>query len=256
MPQQNDVDDIEDNDLDGPGGNAEVSAPKSSAEAAKSEAHLAEVDAQTAHLKRLDAGELNKVLREVIAGSQKLTTEALIRTCVEACAENNERLVKLSFEAVVKSATPLLLSQAWGLSEDEAEEQAQEIFAQLFAAIRAGKSGMAGRFFAAYAKRRSISEHRKREARIEGAMTRIEPEGDVDPIEELPDRIPSAEARALLQRQMDRIEDPEHRAAFIKYHYFEMTQQEIAKEHEVGVRTMHEWLKNAAAAVGLKGEDQ
>jgi hypothetical protein len=45
-------------------------------------------------------------------------------------------------------------------------------------------------------------------------MTRIEPDGEDDPIEEVPDRI--REARALLQRQMDRIEDPEHRAAFFR----------------------------------------
>lgn len=256
MAEQHDVDEIEDDDLDVPGSEPGVPALRSRTDAAKSKAHLADVDTETAHLENLEPEELNKALRDVIAGSLEFTTETLVRTCAGASAKGDERLVKLSFEAIVKSATPLLLSQAWDLSEDEAEEQAQEIFAQLFVAIKAGKAGMAGRFFAAYAKRRSISEYRKRQARIEGAMTRIEPDGDIDPIDEVADRIPSAEARALLQRQMDRIEDAEHRAAFIKYHYFEMTQEEIGKEHEVSVRTVHEWLKKAAAAVGLEGEEK
>jgi len=230
MAEQQDGEDIADDDLDGRGDGAQgLPGPKSKAQIAASEAHLVKIEAETAQLNGLDAAELYKALRDAIAGSRKITTEALVRICAGACAAADDRLVKLSFEALVKSATPLLLSQAWGLSEDQAEEQAQEIFAQLFVAIRTGKSGLAGRFFAAYARRRSISEHRKREARIEGALTRIEPVDDLDPIDEVPDRIPSHELRTLLQREIERIKEPDHRSAFIKYHYFGMTQEEIAE---------------------------
>jgi len=241
-------DDLEDRD----GGAGSPSGLKSKADTA-SEAHLAKVDVEMALLNALDASSLAKTLRGVIANSHDILTEALVRVCAGAHQATDRGLVNLSFEALAKTAAPLLLSQAWKLTKEEADDQVQQILMELFRAIKSGKSGLAGRFFAAYAKRRSISEYRKREARFEGSFTRTEPAGDYDPLDEVPDRLPSQEALVLLQREIEKIQ-PEHRTAFIKYHYFEMTQQEIAKEHEVDVRTVHEWLKKAAIAVGLKGD--
>jgi RNA polymerase sigma factor (sigma-70 family) len=241
-------DDLEDRD----GAAGSPSGLKSRA-VTTSEAHLAHVDAEMALLCALDRSFLAEALRGVIAGSHDISTEALVRVCTAAHQAADRGLVNLSFEALAKTATPLLLSQAWGLTKEGADDQVQQILMELFSAIKFGKSGMAGRFFAAYAKRRSISEYRKRQARFEGSFTRTEPEGDYDPLDEVSDRLPSQEALVLLQREIEKIQ-PEHRTAFIKYHYFEMTQQEIAKEHEVDVRTVHEWLKKAAVAVGLKGD--
>jgi RNA polymerase sigma factor (sigma-70 family) len=246
------ADEVDDDHEDCDGGIQSPSGLKSKADAA-SAAHLAQVDAEMALLSALDASSLAKALRGVIAGSNDVSTEALVRVCTGAYQAADRGLINLSFEALAKTATPLLLSQAWGLTREEADDQVQQILMELFRSIKSGKSRLAGRFFAAYAKRRSISEYRKREARFEGSFTRTEPEGDYDPLDEVPDRLPSQEALVLLQREIEKIQ-PEHRTAFIKYHYFGMTQQEIAKEHGVDVRTVHEWLKKAAIAVGLKGD--
>ena len=45
MPEQHDVEEIEDDDLHSPGEDPKIRAPKFRAEAAKSKAYLAEVDA-------------------------------------------------------------------------------------------------------------------------------------------------------------------------------------------------------------------
>jgi RNA polymerase sigma factor (sigma-70 family) len=228
-----------------------------SAAAAK---HLAEVDAETAQLAGMDEATLRTVLREVVAGTHIASAEALVRICRQAHEAGNRARVNFTFEALSKTAAPLLLSQAWGMAEDERKEQVQEILLELFAAIRGAKSALAERFFAAFAKRRSISLNRKREARFEGAFQKIEPvqsvesDGDTDPLDDVPDRIPSHELRVLLSCAIEKL-PPKHRTAFIQYHHFGMTQEEIADQNDVDVRTVHDWLKKAAAAVGLKGDD-
>jgi len=120
MAEQQDVEEIEDDDIDGPdGGDEHTSGQKSKAAAAKSKAHLAKVAGETAELNGLDSATLNKVLREVISGSRRISTEALVRICARASRAGNRLLVNLSFEAVTKTATPLLLSRAFGQAEDE-----------------------------------------------------------------------------------------------------------------------------------------
>lgn len=72
MAEQQDAEEIEDGDLGGRGESGEVlSEPKSKAIAAASKAHLVKIDAETAQLNGLEAMELNKALRDVIAGSRK-----------------------------------------------------------------------------------------------------------------------------------------------------------------------------------------
>ncbi len=215
--------------------------------------HIAAVEAETAQLAAMDWPTLHTALREVVAGMRTASTEALIRICRKAHEAGDRAKVNLAFEAASKTATPLLLSQAFGQAEDERREQAQEILLQLFTAIRAGKSQLAERFFAAFAKRRSIDLFRRREARLEGKLDRIEPAGEADPIDEVPGRGASVEARALLSVAVEKL-PPKLRIAFIQYHRFGMTQEEVAEQNKVDVRTVHEWLKEARAALGLKGD--
>lgn len=256
MPEQQDVEEIEDDDLNlRHGGEEEPSGPRSKAAAAKSKAHLAKVAAETTELNGLEPARLNEILREVIAGSRQISTEALVRTCSEAYRAGNRLLVNLAFEAVTKTATPLLLSQAFGQAEDERREQVQEILLQLFAAIRAGKSQLPERFFAKFAKRRSIDLFRRRDARFEAKSEKSEPVAEADPVDELPDRIPSLEERVLLSVAIDKL-PPKLRTAFIQKHQFGMTQEEIAEQNDVDVRTVYSWLLEAATALGLKGDDE
>ena len=61
-------------------------------------------------------------------------------------------------------------------------------------------------------------------------------------------------ARALLHSGLDKL-PPKHRAVFIQYHLFEMTQDEIAFLHDVTVRTVYSWRKKAESALGMYGDD-
>ena len=256
MAEQQDVEEIEDDDLDGlDGGDEPPSGPKSKAAAAKSKAHLATVAGETAELNGLDSATLNKVLREVIAGSRQISTEALVRICAGASRAGNRLLVNLSFEAVTKTATRLLLSQAFGQAEDERREQVQEILLQLFAAIHAGKSQLPERFFAKFGKRRSIDLFRRRDARFEAKLDRSEPIAEADPVDELPDLTPSLEDRVLLSVAVHKL-PPRLRPAFIQKHHFGMTKEEIAEQNGVDVRTVYGWLAEAATLLGLKGDQE
>jgi RNA polymerase sigma factor (sigma-70 family) len=151
-------------------------------------------------------------------------------------------------------ATPLLASQAWDLGGDEIKDQVQQILLELFQEIRAGKAGMAASVFAGWAKRRSVSLYRKRTARFEGSYERVEPTAEKDPFDTIGDRIPSAEALVLLNSAIAKI-PPKHAAAFIRVHIFGMTQKEVAKQMNVSVRTLGEWLKKSAEVLGYDGEN-
>jgi RNA polymerase sigma factor (sigma-70 family) len=256
MAEQQDVEEIEDDDLDLLDGDEEApEGPKSKTAAAKLKAHLAKVAGETAELNGLDPVALNNILREVIAGSHQISTEALVHICAGAHRAGNRRLVNLSFEAVTKTATPLLLSQAFGQAEDERREQVQEILLQLFAAIRAGKSQLPERLFAKFAKRRSIDQFRRRDAKFEAKSERSEPVAEADPVDDLADRTPSLEDRVLLSVAVDKL-PPKLRTAFIQKHHFGMTQEEIAEQNDVDVRTVYSWLREAATALGLKGDEE
>jgi RNA polymerase sigma factor (sigma-70 family) len=193
-------------------------------------------------------------LRQVIEGGRAASAEALVHLCRGAHEAGDRQTLNLAFEALGKRATPLLLSQAWGLSADERREQVQEILLEIFEAIRKNKADFAESNFAAFARRKAISLYRSRRARYEGANKRIEPTEEVDPLDNIPARIPSADARALLAISLDKL-PPKHREVFIQYHQFEMTQEEIAAHHRVTVRTVYSWLKSAEAAVGLSGDE-
>jgi len=254
MAEQQDAEELEDDDLLD-GDDEAPGRPKSKAATAALKAHLAKVASETAELNGLDPAALNSALREVIAGLRQVSTETLIRVCAGAHRAGNRRLVNLSFEAVTKTATPLLLSQAFGQAEDERKDQVQEILLQLFAAIRAGKSQLPERLFAKFAKRRSIDLFRRRDARFEAKSERSEPVAEADPVDDLPDRTPSLEDRVLLSIAVEKL-PPKLRTAFIQKHRFGMTKEQIAEQNDVDVRTVYSWLKETAIALGMKGEDE
>jgi RNA polymerase sigma factor (sigma-70 family) len=141
------------------------------------------------------------------------------------------------------------------MAPDERREQVQQILLETFTAIQSGKADFAASHFAAFAKRRSISLYRKRSGRFESVNQRDEPSEEVDPLDDVPARIPSAETRALLSHALRKL-TPNHRAAFLQYHHFEMTQEEIAAHHRVDARTIRNWLKKAGDAVGLTGDER
>lgn len=213
-----------------------------------------EVEAELGRWRVLDDAQRRLALRQVIEGGRAASAEALIHLCRRAFEAGDRQMLNLAFEALGKRATPLLLSQAWGLSNDERGEQVQEILLETFEAIRKDKTDFAESNFAAFTKRKAISLYRSRQARFEGANKRIEQTEAVDPLDNIPARIPSAEARALLASSLDKL-SPKHRAVFIQYHHFEITQEEIAAHHRVTVRTVYSWLKTAEAAVGLSGDE-
>jgi len=193
-------------------------------------------------------------LRDVIAGTRATAPEVLIRLCCMAHEQADRATLCLAFEAFAKTATPLLLSQAWGLSPSDRQDQVQEILLNTFAAIQKKKAEFAANWFAAFAKRRAISLYRKCQARFEGVNERNEPTEDNDPLDEIPARIPSAEARAMLGAALRKL-PAKQRAAFIQLHLLRMKQTEIATHHNVSVRTVHSWLKAAEGAVGLTGDN-
>lgn len=250
MEEPREIEEAEEDDLDTDETGGDDPGPRSLATAE----HIANVDAETAFLTGLLPAERRSVLREVVAGSRNVVAESLVRLSIVAHEAGDRPLLNLTFEALSKTATPLLLSQAWNLPGEDRKDQAQEILLQLFGAIREGNAEMAGRVFAAWAKRRSISLYRKRTARFEGSAERIEPTNDHDPLDEIAERIPSPEAKAMLSRAIQKLPQ-KHAVAFIRVHVFGMTQEEVAKQMKVNVRTLREWLKMTAEVLGHDGDE-
>lgn len=213
-----------------------------------------EIEAEFESWRSLDAAVRRTALRQVIGGDRTATAEALVRLCCLAHEQGDRQTLSLAFEALSKVVTPLLLSQAWGMSPDERQEQAQEILLKTFEAIQDQKAEFAASRFAAFAKRRAISLYRTRQARFERVNEREEPTDEDDPLDKVPARIPTAEARALLARALRKV-SLKQRTAFIQYHLHEMTQEEIGTHHRVNVRTVYSWLKKAGAVVGLTGDE-
>ena len=213
-----------------------------------------EVEAELEHWYALDSKQHVRLLRAAVDGSQTFCFETYIHICRQAFAADDRRLLNLAFEALSKTATPLLLYQAKGkgMSREDREEQVQEILLEIFNAIRVGKADFLESNFKAFTLRKSISHYRRRRARFEGANQRIEPTDEFDPIDNLPARLPSQELRALLNLALEKLSE-KHQAVFIQYHLYKMTQVEIAQHHGVTVRTVYTRLKAAEAAIGLSG---
>jgi RNA polymerase sigma factor (sigma-70 family) len=251
MEEAQGVEEAEEDDLGTDESGGALPAPRKLALAR----HLAEVASETESLSVQSPAELRSVLLEVVAGSRRVLQETLVRLSVAAHDAGDRTLLSLTFAALTTAATPLLASQAWDLDGENIEDQVQNILLELFVEIREGKAEMAGRVFSAWAKRRSVSLYRKRSARFEGSSDRVEPTAEGDPLDGIAEQIPSQEARVLLDRGIGKLPEKQA-AAFIRVHILGMTQEEVAKEMNVNVRTLHDWLKKASKALGHNGDDE
>jgi DNA-directed RNA polymerase specialized sigma24 family protein len=207
-----------------------------------------EVEGELSRWYALQAAERLISLREAVTGHCKFSLEALVHISRQAFVKGDRKTLNLAFEALTMAAAPLLLSQAYGQAADERMEQVQEILLQTFQAIRDGKADFAEQCFAGFAKKKAISLYRARRARFEGASLRIEPSDEVDPLDDVPARLPSVETLALFACSLDKL-SPKHRAVFIQFYHWGFTQEEIAEQHRVDVRTVRNWLKTASATV-------
>lgn len=185
-------------------------------------------------------------------GSRDWSPEVFVHVSVHAYASGGRAAFNPPFGAFAARVTPLLLSQAWGSAEGEEEDQVQEVLEHTCEAIIAGTADYAEINFADFAKKKAISLHRSRESRFEGAYQQIEPELDADPLDAVPDRMPSPEALALLSKQLDGLTG-RLRSVFIQYHVMRFTYEEIAEQYDVDESAVRLWVKKANAIVGIKG---
>jgi RNA polymerase sigma factor (sigma-70 family) len=198
--------------------------------------------------------------RDAASGVKTWSPETLMHATRRAYAEGNRRKYLLAFEAFAKRATPLLLSQAGDVADHEREDHAHEILLRTWKDIQADKAEYAEAYFADYAKNKAIDLHRARKSTFEGAYRREEPSGpsdagdgpETDPLDDLADRMPSPEARAMLARSVGKLEG-KRRDVFIQYHVNGLTYEEIAAHHEVDESTIRNWVKRANALVGHQG---
>lgn len=213
-----------------------------------------EVDAEIATWRALGRNEQMAALRKLAAGPGSASPEALVYLCCEAQRSNDLRMLNLAFEALSKRVTPLLLARAWGKTLAERQEQVQEILLLTFVDIQKGRAQFAQSHFAGYAARRAISLYRAECSRFESMHQHIWATDDVDPLDALPTRVPSAEARALLARSLDKL-SKEQRAVFTQFHIFQLTQEEIAAQRNVSTRWVRSLLRDAEALIGFAGDD-
>lgn len=233
----------------------EADPPDGQISSGQDDPHVAAVQADRSAWQALDPATLAADLRAVISGAKTAMPETLVWLSQRAHDASDRKMLNLAFEALCKRAAPSLSSLSWGSNKEDRKDTVQEILTSVLAAVRRGKSEFAQNWFAAFASRASISLYRKHRARLEGSNTRVEPTPDRDPVDELPARAPSQEAKAALSRALDRL-SPKQRSAFVQYHVLGLNQEEIARHHGVDVRTIRTWLKTAAGVLGLQGEEE
>ena len=203
----------------------------------------------------LGDAERAQAIRAAALGARDWSIEVFVHVSAQAHAAGNRRLLNQSFAAFVKRATPLLLSQAWGSAENEREDQVQEILTHTCRAIVVGSADYAEINFADFAQKKAISLHRSRVSTLEGSFEQLEPTPEADPIDDLPDREPNPEGRALLNITIGKLEG-RLRAVFIRYHVMQFTYKEIAAEYEVDESTVRLWIKQANKIAGLRGDNK
>jgi RNA polymerase sigma factor (sigma-70 family) len=213
---------------------------------------LPEVESELVAWYAMDRTQQVAALRATAAGNRRFTVGALVHISCQAHAAGSRADLNLAFAALTQMATPLLLSQAWGVAADERQDQAQEVLLHLFKAIQGGTADYAEVNFPSFAKRKSISLYRTRASRFEESYTRLDPTDELDPLDTVADRAPSQEAQAALSRALDKLA-PELRAVFIQYHVMQLTYEEIAQQLDVDESTVRKWIKRANAIVGIGG---
>ena len=210
-----------------------------------------EVEEELRRWYAMDETKQQESLRAGMQGCHVFSIETLVHLSRRAYTNGDREFLNLAFETFSIRATPLLLSQAWGLPHDERQGQAQEVMLYVFNAIRTGKADFVEINFAAFASRKAVSLYRKRKIRFENITQRIEATDEYDPVDKLPAPTSSAEEQVLLDCLLDKL-PAKHRDVVIQYYRLEMTQEEIASHHEVTVRTVHNWLRAAEAELGLR----
>jgi RNA polymerase sigma factor (sigma-70 family) len=233
----------------------DISLPAAGDPAAVSrEMRLAALDAEFTSWNSMDVPDCHAALREVIARKREATPEVMVRLCCQAHDANDRSTFSLAFEALAKITMAQLIAQSGQRAPEAREEQARDVLLKTLAAIRGGKASYATRYFFGFAKRRSIELRRPQLHQFEEVHTRQEPTDTNDPLDAVPDRTPSAEARALAAVALGKLPGKQ-RAAIIQYYRLEMSQEEIATHHGVSVRTVFSWLTKAKRALGLAGEE-
>lgn len=215
---------------------------------------LAALDAESASWNSMDVLARTAGLREVIARKREATPEAMVRLCCQAHDANDRSTFNLAFEALAKITMAQLIAQSGRRTPEAREEQARDVLVKTLAAIRSGKASYATKYFLGFAKRRSIELHRSQKLQFENVHRRDEPTDTNDPLDAVPDRTPSAEARALTSVALDKL-PAKQREAIIQRYRLEMSQKEIAAHHGVSVRTVFSWLTDAERAIEFAGDE-
>ena len=202
------------------------------------------VEAELTRLYSLTDEQRLDIFRTSAQTGSGCSCEALVHFCSRARAADDERLVALTFEALAKTATPMLSSLAWSRIPADREDHAQDILKYTFKAIQAGRADFLECRFAAFAKRRTIDLFRKENRQFESQLVRDEPVENHDPLEAVPDRRLDPEDETMLREALGKL--PRRlRQPFIQ-HLWGRTNAEIARLYGVTARTVYTWLKEAS----------
>ena len=203
-----------------------------------------EVEAELTRLYALTDEQRRDLFATSVQTGSGCCCEALVHFCARAFATDDQGLVTLTFEALSRTATPMLSSLARKRPPADREDHAQEILMIAYEFIQAGRADFLECRFAVFAKRRSIDLFRKENRRLESQQVRNEPIATHDPLDDVPDRGLGPEDEAILQEALDKL--PQRlRLPYIQYHRMGLTKEEIARHHGVSTRTVYTWLKEA-----------
>jgi RNA polymerase sigma factor (sigma-70 family) len=199
-------------------------------------------------------------LRRAAGGERRWSIETLMHAVRQAWTAGDRRAYVQTFNAFATRATPLLMQQARKHNAGEDEDHAQEVLLRTAKDVQAGKAEYAEANFADYAMRKAIDGHRRVDTRLESKLKRAAPQkakgeddsDGLDPLDAVPNRLPSPEARALLKLSVGKLEG-DLRDVFIQYHVHGLTYEEIAEQHEVDESTIRNWVKRAGRLVGHQG---
>lgn len=202
-----------------------------------------EVEAELTHLYSLTDEQRRDLLKTSVQTGSGCSCEALVHFCNHATSADDTSLFALAFEALSKTATPMLSSLAW--RGKDREDHAHDLLTEALSAIRAGRADFLECRFAAFAKRRTIDLYRKEHRRLEAQRARSEPVETRDPLDDLPDRRLGPGDEAIRQEALGKLRK-RHREAYTQHHLMGLTNEEIAQHHGVSTRTVYTWLKEAS----------
>jgi DNA-directed RNA polymerase specialized sigma24 family protein len=215
-----------------------------------------EVETEIRVLIALPVDELKTRLHQCIAGAAPILEEALIYLIREAIAKTDRALLNLAYEALTRLVTPLLLSHARILPIEERREHPQEVLTRVYAAAKQGGAAIdyAEVNFNDYLKRRSIERLRERNNDFEVVNSRLDPTYESALLENtVSTREPSPECCGLIQMAIVKLPQ-KLKEVFLQFHYLKLTHAEIARQHGgVTTRTVHNWLAEAKAILGMSG---